>query len=107
MRFRSAAVVVVICLSAAGACSSKTPPNVTPTPSAASGRPDTLPLALVPMPRQVERRRGEFHFTQATVIYADETFTASARFLSEFIGLAFGAAPPRVEPLGSEPPEGA
>jgi hexosaminidase len=63
-------------------------------------------MTLLPLPRQVERAAGEFQFTQTTVIYADESFSSSARFLSDFVGLAFGPQALRVEVLAGEPAEG-
>ncbi|MEO6212342.1 MAG: beta-N-acetylhexosaminidase [Vicinamibacterales bacterium] len=108
MRCRSA--ILILTLSATVACTSNPPPTVTPMPSplpAPSIRIDPGPLPLLPLPQHIERKPGEFPFNPSTVIYADDTFAPVARFLSEFIGLAFGAQPPRVEPLGAEPPGGA
>jgi hexosaminidase len=101
MRSRLAATILIVFTAA---CAGKTTPTVAP-----KGRAPSInghPLPLVPLPQQVEMAAGEFQFTPATAIYADEAFSSSARFLSDFIGLAFGGQPPRVELLSAEPPDG-
>jgi hexosaminidase len=100
MGVRLSAVILIISMAA---CTSKAPPRVNPQPTPAL---ESGPLPLLPLPQRVERAAGAFQLTAATVIYADEPFVASARFLSDLIGLAFGAQPPRVETIVAEPPEG-
>jgi len=102
MRFRLSAAILIC---SAAACTSKAPPRVTPMPTP-SPQIESAALTLVPLPQHVERATGSFQFTSATMIYAEEPFTASARFLSDLIGLAFGAQPPRVERAVTEPPDG-
>ena len=103
MRFRFGAAILIC---SAAACTTKTPPRVSPTPAPAP-QAETAPLPLLPVPGRIERAAGAFEFTSATVIYAEEAFAPSARFLSDLVGLAFGAQPPRVEVLAGEPPDGA
>src|SRR5215204_3252893 len=102
MRSRLAAAILVLFTAA---CSGRTPPRVTPMPRPAA-QIESMTLPLLPLPQQIERGTGEFQFTPATVIFAEHSFAASARFLSDLIGLAFGAQPPPVEALATEPPDG-
>ena len=65
-----------------------------PAPKAAPVAPRAMdPLAhLVPLPVSIDRKDGAFEITPATVIYfaGDHHYELSARFLSDFIGLALG-----------------
>lgn len=99
--FRAVAVAV-FSLSVLTSCAKKAPT----VPKAAA--PMDPVEHLVPLPLSVERKEGAFEITQATVIYFNggNHYELSARFLSDFIGLATGAQNLRVEKSEGAPPAG-
>ena len=77
-----------------------------PAPRVVATRPADPRLQLVPLPKQLDARGGEFQLTPALTIYADsDVFLSSAQFLANFIRLGLGDQPPKVV-VGSEPPPG-
>jgi hexosaminidase len=92
--FRRISIVVVVCAVAAS-CSRNAAPKVAPASSRSA--PVRQALTLLPLPESIEGKTGEFQLGGSAIIYIErEAFRGSAQFLSDFIGLAFGA-PLRVE----------
>lgn len=84
-------------------CARRAGPAVTPARAPAD------PAAqLVPRPTNVEPRPGFFEITATTTIYwnGGGHYEATARFLSDFIGLAVGAETLKVEQAGADVPDG-
>src|SRR5688572_23788308 len=79
-----------------------------PAPKASPTAPMDPVAQLVPLPVSVERKDGAFEITQATVIYFNGGghYEASARFLSDHIGLAVGDRNLKVEKAEGAPPAG-
>ena len=84
--FRGAAIALLSAL-VLTSCARK-PPAVSPKGPAAI---DAV-TQLVPLPASVERKDGAFEITPDTIIYVNggNHYELSARFLSDFIGLAVG-----------------
>src|SRR5688572_24061176 len=95
--------VVVLCVAALTSCTKKAPV----TSPKGTAPMDTV-AHLVPFPLSIERRDGIFEITQATVIYFNGGghYEASARFLSDYIGLAVGNQNLKVEKADGVPPAG-
>jgi hexosaminidase len=94
---------VLVSLLTLASCATNAPPRTSVTPSALD------PVAsLVPLPSFVQRTSGVFEITQATVIYVkgDAQYELSARFLSDFIGLAVGNEKLTIEKTEGTPPAG-
>jgi hexosaminidase len=99
--FRTVAVVA-LGLAFAASCAPKPAPKTAP---ALTADPVTQ---LVPLPVSVDRKGGAFEITQATVIYVNggAEYELSAKFLSDFIGLAVGEQPLAIAKMEGTPPAG-
>ncbi|HVL66815.1 MAG TPA: beta-N-acetylhexosaminidase [Vicinamibacterales bacterium] len=89
---RLISLLVAATLVAAASCSRKPAPRVAPAPAAVE-RPH-----LVPLPARLDLQPGHFTLTSQTVIVADGDARRLGQYLSDFVGLAMGLQPLRVEP---------
>ncbi len=104
MTGRRVLLTLSMCAAVLPACARRVTPVVSPEPAIVAD----IASTLVPRPISVERRDGTFAIDGTTTIYwnGGGHYEATARFLSDFIGLAVGAQPLRVAQATGEVPAG-